>query len=145
MNNGNDNKNLELSEEDKKFATSIADEFKIPSSKMESYLLDLHNEIMTRLQDNELLRKIDYKGDYSLDEMINVINYSRIILSRINSTWEIIKYRKYIIAARILMHYKLDKYKPIKTKKQNLTGAFYYNRYLYDLMKSRFKKFNRTS
>ena len=128
---------FELSIEDKRFVLEIAEMFEIPPETMALYLKNLMLEIWNTTN------KIDQNA-LRLDNKPFIMKfYNRKVLLIIYLDWEIKKYKKYIIAGLVLIHLKLDKYHHILTRKEFYSAKKHevqiYNRYLYDIMKSRFK------
>lgn len=67
---------------------------------------------------------------------------SNIILGQMLYAWNIGKFKKYAIAGYILIYFKLDRYKTLRTEQEFLENpnAQDYKHYLYDNMKSRFEQ-----
>lgn len=138
----NDNK-PKLSSEEKKFVLDISREDEIPQDVMESYLSELRLILKGVFNYDEYIGKIDYKGKLSDKESMIIKNISSIVLGIIYDKWQLGNYKKCVVAGKVLIHYKLDKYDRIKTAEEfdlNPTdSAPNYNRYLYDRIRSRFK------
>lgn len=139
----------ELSDEEKEFALYLTNTYKIPRDLLESYLRDLRVKIKGLLRSDDLIDNIDYNLNLPLKESkrekLLLTVHSQIILFQINSQWQIFRRHAIIISGLIIMFYKLDKYKRIKTEddyRNNPTdSAQDYNHYLFERMKTRFKRF----
>lgn len=130
----------ELSSTDNQFSLTIANEFEIPPLIMEQYLRELLFSLKNRFQHNYRIGKIDYGKPISKSDASHIKYHLHYVIGSI-SLWDIPKYRKCIIAARVLLHFKLDR--NIKTKEEfdlvPTDSAQDYKHYLYERMKNRFK------
>lgn len=131
----------ELSIEDKQFSLKIANEFEISIYIMEMYIKELLYSLKKSFQSDYLIGRIDYSKPLSKRYSSSIKYHLQYVLGYINDNWKIPKYRKCIIAALILIHFKLDR--KIKTKEEfelvPTDSAQDYHHYLYDRMKNRFK------
>lgn len=130
-----------LSFKDKQFSLSIANEFEIPPDIMESYIKELLYSLKKNFQNNYFIGRINYHKPISKRDLFYIKLHLEDVVLHIKSRWDIPKFRKCIIAARILIHFKLDR--NIKSKRDfdlaPTESAQDYNHYLYDRMKNRFK------
>jgi hypothetical protein len=133
-----------LSEEDKVFARKIADDYEIPVDIMEAYMHGLLEYLRLCFKSRLLIGKIDYKVKPSQGESIHLKAHSIMTLYHIYHEWDIGKFRKCIIAGLVLHHFKLDKYERILTEDEFWTSQKYsardYKHYLYNRLKTRFKR-----
>ena len=142
----------ELSDEEKYFVLYLANTYKIPCDLLESYFRDLRVKIKGLLRSDDLIDNIDYNLNLPLKESkrekLLLTVHSQIILFHINSHWQILRRHAIIISGLIIMFYKLDKYKRIKTEddyNNNPTdSAQDYNHYLFERMKTKFNRFKNT-
>ncbi len=143
MKNGQNVNKPELSSEEKNFALDISKKHEIPCNVIESHLSELRLIVNRIFKSNDLIGKIDYRGKPSSKESWMIKSISNLVLGIIYEEWQLGNYKKCVIAGKVLIHYKLDKYERIKTAEEfdiNPTdSAPNYNRYLYDRMRSRFK------
>jgi len=133
-------------EEDKVFALRLANHLSLPIDKIEHAIIYLRQKLNDRMNYMKL-DVIDYKEKATSRESRRINWISQWILGHIYYYIDINIYRKCIMAGLVLMHFKLDKYSRIMTDKEydaNLKiEALNYNAYLYNRMKSRFKRFNK--
>jgi len=129
-----------LSPRDKQFLLTISNEFEVQPIIMEGYLRVMLDSLKESFQHNYMIGRIDYRKSISKKRASYIKYHSQHVLGII-SLWEIPKFRKCIIAALVLMHFKLDR--NIKTKEEfdiaPTDSAKDYHHYLYYRMKNRFK------
>jgi hypothetical protein len=140
------NEKIELSRRDREFAFKISESFEIPLKIMTTYLKDMIRH-SSRIEPYPI-DKIDYKVTLpmkqALKESIEIKTQATIFLYYIYCHWKIPKYHKCIISAYVLMHYKLDKYSRILDSDEIVSRGYSaddYNHYLYDRIRSRFRRF----
>lgn len=130
----------ELSSKDKQFSLAIANEFEIDPLIMEAYFKELLFSLKNSFQKKYMIGKIDYDKPMS-KKSENYIKYHKHYVIGCIRLWEIRPFRKCIIAAKVLIHLKLDR--NIKTKEEydlNPTdSAQDYNHYLHQRIKNQYK------
>ncbi len=132
---------IRLNSKDKQFCSELARDYEIHPEVMEDYLRDLLDHLKTAFKSQYLIHKVKNKEKRSLSENNLLKCHKQFTISYIDWNWEIPKFRKCIIAAQILLYYKLDD--KIKTKeqydKEPNDSAQSYKHYLYNYVKNRFK------
>lgn len=136
----------DLTRSDYNFISFISEGYEVPYHKMERYLSGLKDYLEKYSALVKIpLAGINYIGPFMSREAGYFDFLYRITIEFIYNHWEIPKFRKYIIAALTIKHFRLDKYKRIMSEEEytfNPTESSQdYKHYLYHRMKSRFCKY----
>lgn len=135
----------DLTESDYTFINDISKNYEVPFDKMERYLSDL-KEYLEKYSAlvNIPLAGISYNGPLMSREGGEFDFLYKITIEFIYDHWELPKFRKYIIAALAIKHFKLDKYKRIMSEEDYTASPTEssqdYKHYIYHRIRSRFKK-----
>lgn len=141
-----------LNNSDKIFAIELSKKFDIQIETIESYLLELQSiliESSRKLVEIEnLLGRVDYYYPPSTESERLVLKVHISAVLFISYNLNVQKFKKYVIAGLVILHYKFDKYERILTENEFLTHphlyqAQDYQHYIYDRMKTKFKTFRK--